>query len=570
MFVANDKHRQLDMFSSVACLPEDELNLLKQSWAATFYDEVFCRIDEQTFAVLYSDKPSRPNVPVNILVALEILKAGFGWSDEELIYAFYFNLQVRYAVGLRKLGDEHFDVRTLYNFRQRLSQHMQQTGENLIERVFECLSEEQCAVMGLKTGQVRMDSTYVASNIRRYSRLHLLVEVIQRVHRMLSELDQARYAAEFADYLRGSAGQYVYRVRGEEGEAHLRRVGELMERLIVELAGPYGEQPVYRMLVRVFGEHFTVVAGRLRLKAGRELSASSLNSPDDVEATFRRKDQVEHVGYVANLTETCDRDNPLQLIVKVQTEANVTDDPTLLAVALPDLKRRFAVEEVYTDGGYNNELNGRIAAELGVSHLQSALRGHSAAGLSFHVFQVETAADGLPESITCPHGQLAQVVRRPNGHFIAAFEARRCQTCPDRDHCPTKLLASQPWRKLYFRAYDLEIARRRQRLERDGETIRRIRLVIESTIAAVKRSFRFGKLPVRGKFRVACLLVGSAMMTNLRRIHRYLSTKPTENPEKPTGGLGTVAQQIPLLLVFRRFEQLLHRPSACHTYVGAA
>jgi hypothetical protein len=570
MFVANDKHRQLNMFSSITSLPQDELNLLKRSWADTFYHELFCRIDEQIFAVLYSDKPSRPNVPVNILVALEILKAAFGWSDEQLIHNFYFNLQVRYALGLRNLGDEHFDLRTLYNFRQRLSEHMQQTGENLIERVFESLSEEQCAAMGLRTGQVRMDSTYVASNIRRYSRLHLLVEVIQRVYRMLSDIDQARYAADFADYVRGSAGQYVYRVRSEEGEAHMRRIGELMERLIVELAGPYSEQPVYQMLVRVFGEHFTVTAGRLRLKTGRELSANSLNSPDDVEATFRRKNQTEHVGYVANLTETCDRDNPLQLIVKVQTEANVTDDTSLLAAALPDLKRRLAVEEVYTDGGYNNELTGRLMAELGVNHLQSALRGHSAAGLSLHVFQVEMAADGLPESMTCPHGQLAQVVSRPGGRFIAAFAARHCATCPARDRCPTELLKSQPWRKLYFRAYDLEIARRRQRLAQDGETIRRIRLIIESTIAAVKRPFRFGKLPVRGKFRVACLLVGSAAMTNLRRIHRYLRAKATENPERPTGGWVAVAQQIPLLSFFRRFKQLFHRPLDYRTYAGAA
>ncbi len=50
MFVANDKHRQPHMFSSITSLPQDELNLLKQSWAVTFYHEVFCRIDEQIFA----------------------------------------------------------------------------------------------------------------------------------------------------------------------------------------------------------------------------------------------------------------------------------------------------------------------------------------------------------------------------------------------------------------------------------------------------------------------------------------------------------------------------------------
>jgi hypothetical protein len=32
---------------------------------------------------LYSDQVSRPNVIIKVLVGLEAIKAGFGWSDEE-------------------------------------------------------------------------------------------------------------------------------------------------------------------------------------------------------------------------------------------------------------------------------------------------------------------------------------------------------------------------------------------------------------------------------------------------------------------------------------------------------
>ena len=38
--------------------------------------------------VLYAGFPSRPNIPVNVQVGLESLKADFGWSDEELNDAF--------------------------------------------------------------------------------------------------------------------------------------------------------------------------------------------------------------------------------------------------------------------------------------------------------------------------------------------------------------------------------------------------------------------------------------------------------------------------------------------------
>jgi hypothetical protein len=61
--------------------------------------------------------PSRHNVPVNVLVGLEYLKAGFGWSDEEMYEAFLYNLQVRYALGYDEFGKGYFDLRTLYYFR---------------------------------------------------------------------------------------------------------------------------------------------------------------------------------------------------------------------------------------------------------------------------------------------------------------------------------------------------------------------------------------------------------------------------------------------------------------------
>jgi hypothetical protein len=62
-------------------LSEKQRKRLENSWAGTFYKEFFNRIDEQAFAVLYSEKDSRPNVPVNVLVGPEALKAGFGWSN---------------------------------------------------------------------------------------------------------------------------------------------------------------------------------------------------------------------------------------------------------------------------------------------------------------------------------------------------------------------------------------------------------------------------------------------------------------------------------------------------------
>jgi hypothetical protein len=104
------------LISNIHDLPEKHQQRLEKSWAGVFYRETFCRLKEEPFTVLYQDLPSRPNIPVNVLVGLESLKAGFGWSDEELYDHYVFDLQVRYALGYHNLKDGEFDVRTLYNF----------------------------------------------------------------------------------------------------------------------------------------------------------------------------------------------------------------------------------------------------------------------------------------------------------------------------------------------------------------------------------------------------------------------------------------------------------------------
>ena len=123
MFRSNKRYQQPALISSVNELPEKRRRRLEKSWAGTFRHEFFSRLKEEAFAVLYSDLPSRPNVPVNVLVSLDTLKAGYGWSDEELYDHFLYDLQVRYAVGYESLAAGDFELRTLYNFRANRFEH---------------------------------------------------------------------------------------------------------------------------------------------------------------------------------------------------------------------------------------------------------------------------------------------------------------------------------------------------------------------------------------------------------------------------------------------------------------
>ena len=81
MFRKNTGHQQKSFLGNLNDLPSKQQQRLEQSWAGTFYDEIFSRIDEAPYAALYADKPSRPNIAVNILVGLEILKASPAWVN---------------------------------------------------------------------------------------------------------------------------------------------------------------------------------------------------------------------------------------------------------------------------------------------------------------------------------------------------------------------------------------------------------------------------------------------------------------------------------------------------------
>jgi hypothetical protein len=534
MFRANDSHLQWGLFDTFQELPEKLRRRLETSWADAFYRQVFCRIDETPFAILYADEPSRPNASINVLLGAEILKAGYGWSDEELYDAIQFNLQVRYALGLRDMTTVPFELRTVYNFRQRVSHHMQETGENLLDQVFVQVTDQQLAALKLKTGQQRMDSVQVASNIRQMSRLHLLVEVVQRVWRMLDEPDQEYYAALFEPYQQGTAGQYCYRVKGNEVPAHLEEIGQVMHRLVGDLAARYADQPAYQVLQRAFDEHFTPVEGpgegsgseQVRVKAGAELSASSLQSPDDWEATYREKHGQGHRGYVANLTETCDVGNEVQLITQVQVAPNTQDDEQLAVEAVADLKARTDLEELWTDGGYNGPAAEAVLRANQVEHIPTNVRGgHSGPErMGLEAFVWTTDETGNPVAANCPGGQRVEVrAGRKRGRFLADFDEMACETCVLRDQCPTQSVKRRAKRVLRTRARAVQVAQLRQRVAQTRGRGKNRRAAVESTVRSVMHPFggQTGKLPVRGQIRVTQVVICSALMVNLRRIWRH-------------------------------------------------
>jgi hypothetical protein len=295
----------------------------------------------------------------------------------------------------------------------------------------------------------------------------------------------------------------------------------------------------------------------LRLKQGKELSANSLQSPDDPDASFRRKRGKEYTGYAVNVTETCDPENPVQLIVQMQTQPNTVDDPTLLTNDLPALTERHDVNELNTDGGYNNPTTAALLREAKIKHVQTALRGHAAAGVSLSAFTIEATADGAPTAVRCPTGQDTLFRHMTKDRYAAEFDAVRCACCPLAARCPSDLLKRRPVRVLRVDLHDVEIAHRRQQIAENKAAGHNLRAAIESTIGTLKHPYPDDQLPVRGLGRVTDMMLASGLMVNVRRLWRYVTAKDEEGMEATAATTTDTASGDPVLSLRRFLASLL-------------
>jgi hypothetical protein len=518
VFRPNATHRQQDIFGLETQLSPDLRKRLHGSKEYAFYQEVFCRIPEEVFAELYDEEPaSRPNAPINVLVGAMILQHMNDWTFEELLDRVAFDLKVRAALGLWSLAEEPFCRATLFNFQKRLRGHMGRTGQDKFQAVFDRFSEEDLKRYGVKSEIQRCDSTQLGSNIQQYTRIELLVEVVLRMWRVLTEADRALHEEHFAVYVKAkTSGQFLYRLRRSDIDATLEQLGALYAWMVEALEAGYGSTEIYRIVARVFAEHFTRIEEKIAVRAAEEMKSDSLQSPDDPDATYRKKDEEAYHGFVLHATETADPENQLQLITDVAVAPNNQEDSRILHERLPAMHERTpGLRELHTDAGYGSEDNDLRQASLGIEAVQTAIRGRVAQA----PMRIDRDEAGLLR-VCCAAGQLVQGQSTPK-HFKAEFAASGCAGCPFAAVCLAQRRA-HGGRTFYFTEADVLKQARHRRIETLPEERRTLRANVEATMKEFKAPCRKGKLRTRGLCAASQYAFLRAIGINFGRVYRYL------------------------------------------------
>ncbi len=518
MFRKNDNHKQTELFNSATFMDERIRRRLETSWAPLFYEHIFCNIDEEPFAILYSENRGRPNFPVNILVALEIIKHFRDYTDEELIEEFFFNLQIKWALGIRDIGDCPIAERTLYEFRERLYAHaIKNPGTDcLIHQQFMSITQHLVEFLKLSTEEMRMDSTQIMPNIRRAGRLSLAFDVLFQAVKctpleMLPEHLVEVMKPEFKKTL-------LYRVKVREIAGRLHELLQMCAELIQIVSGRehLREKEEIKTLHRFLIEQAEYNGANWQIKKTKTRS-NQLISAYDKDATCRKKGDTTHLGYVANLAETCADDNLVQFLADYMLEKNNVHDITMAQDAVPRLAKTYGAKEVYVDGGYSGETIHETAKEHDISMYYTNMTGKESSKIPVSEFEI---LDN--KIIRCPVGNPSCLSYhdQKTGKITAHFDIAFCRNCKLRDVCPKK-----PTRQAgvvsITKKQRIASETRKQIRDKDQHHINTSkRAAVEGTNSAMKRGHGASKLAVRGLHKCRTVFGFKALAHNFKQMVR--------------------------------------------------
>lgn len=198
--------QQLFFDDSFIALTEREKKALEKFWAKIFADETFLAIDEGHFSVLYSDKVSRPNTSVNVIIGALIIKELFDYSDDEIVENLMLDLRLQYALHTTSFAEQPLSDKTLSRFRKKCYDYETLHGVDLYHDSVKNLSGKIAKIMKLNGRICRMDFLMIESNIRFLNRMELIYICMSRLVACLTKkqldiiLEQPGHYADPNDY----------------------------------------------------------------------------------------------------------------------------------------------------------------------------------------------------------------------------------------------------------------------------------------------------------------------------------------------------------------------------------
>lgn len=248
-------------------LTDREKRALERSWAKTFAEDIFPNINEEPFSVLYSDKASRPNTPVNVIIGALIIKELFGVSDDEIVENLMLDSRYQYALHTTSYEEQPLSDKSLSRFRIRCYDYETLHGVDLYHDCVKDLSLAIAKMMKIDGRIRRMDSTMIEANIRKLSRMELIYKCITDLVKYLSKSGAEYDHERFDHYLDpDDYNKVIYHSRNDEVDDRMKVLLEDADKLADLCCGGYDEVTAYQAFARCISEKTLVEDSKRRLR----------------------------------------------------------------------------------------------------------------------------------------------------------------------------------------------------------------------------------------------------------------------------------------------------------------
>jgi len=524
--------------------PEKIARLEKKHWAGGFRRKALPVLlaHEETFRPLFCEDNGRPNKPVAATLGVIILKEMFDLTDEAALDQFEFNASWQYALDAEP-DEAHLCQKTLHNFRVKMSE-AEEEGTLTYSALFDEIVWAIIKDKGLKVGKQRLDSTHIRSNMAVLNRLGLFTHTITAFVKKLRK----QHPRLFAALPPGIHERYVDREGyfadspSSDGRRRLSQCAADVWRLVDRFRGhrSVSGMPSYLRLQRLLEEQCIIegedptdpdgdgpegVPVRPKDPKVEKIPATSLQGSDD-DATYGHKGK----GYQAQVAETCDEENEIEVVTHVSVEGAHASDQHATIPVLDDLAQKGCQPDtLLADTNYGRGQNIVDAAQRDVDLVSPSCGSSPEVDEGdFILDDFLFSADGQ-QIEHCPLGQtpVEQGARGENRRY-ARMDPKRCARCSWAGSCPARRRDRATTVTLTWSpASGATSARRRRERTKAFKDRYRLRSGIEATNSEYKRAYGGGRLRVRGSPAVARTVKFKFMALNIRRW-----TKPARETQK--------------------------------------
>jgi len=482
---------------------------LDADWAGVFRNVFLQMMPVDDIGKSFSTDFGRPSKEHYSICGLILLQEYFGWTVEETVKHYLYDLEIHYALRIEPDGLE-LSERTMHRYLKIFRKN------ELARTLMESVTQKIIADLDIKVDKQRLDSTHVFSNMADLTRSMLmfktlkrfLVQVKRHENKLYHELDE-----EFRKLYDGS-GKWVYdektatrnvRFRGKiytNKEQVLWDAAEMIRRF--ENHEKLSNINTYKDLVRVFHEQCEVVDGSIKRR--KHPGGGAMVNTSDPDAGIDNKG----VGYQAQVSQTFNPENPVQIVTVVVPQSASESDQNAVMPMLDEMEKVGAKPEIIlADSGYGSDGNVVDAAKRDIELIAPTTgKEKDALGLE------ECKFDANNRIIECPCGRKPLKSTFKDGKGRAVFAHNICGTCPEYKRCCTSKSGNN-----YVITYDAKSLRLRERrlYEQTGDYYDeyRFRGGIEALFGNLKQNTLLRRLRVRGKSAVDSAIYSIMTMHNI-------------------------------------------------------